>query len=121
MSKLGEFNHIEFPADDLERAKTFYSTVFGWQFTAMDGYDDYYLYEAGPGQLGGGFGVRNKSAGPTIRNYLATPDIDATLEKAAANGGTVTEPKTDIGFGWYAVLRDTEGSEIAVYQAKPRE
>ena len=30
MAKHGEFSHIEFPADDLERAKAFYANVFGW-------------------------------------------------------------------------------------------
>jgi hypothetical protein len=121
MTKLGEFSHIEFPADDLERAKAFYASVFGWQFSAMEGYEDYFLYEAGPGGLGGGFGVRGRTAGAKVRNYLGTDDIDATLAKVASSGGTVVEPKTDIGIGWYATLLDTEGSEIAVYQAKPRD
>jgi predicted enzyme related to lactoylglutathione lyase len=37
----------------------------------------------------------------------------------AANGGKVVTPKTDIGFGWYAAVTDTEGNEIGLYQAKP--
>ena len=28
----GEVTHIEFPADDVERAKRFYSAVVGWDF-----------------------------------------------------------------------------------------
>ena len=37
----GEFNHIEFPADDEERAKRFYGGVFGWEFSEMEGFDGY--------------------------------------------------------------------------------
>ena len=33
----GEINHIEFPADDPERAMRFYEAVAGWEFSAMDG------------------------------------------------------------------------------------
>jgi predicted enzyme related to lactoylglutathione lyase len=33
----GEYNHIEIPYDDEERAKRFYSGVFGWQFRQMAG------------------------------------------------------------------------------------
>ncbi len=34
----GEINHIEFPADDPERAMAFYKAVAGWEFAAMDGH-----------------------------------------------------------------------------------
>ena len=118
MAKHGEFNHIEFPADDVDRAKSFYSNVFGWQFQAMDGYDDYFLYEAGPGGLGGGIGLRGQSAPATVRNYLAVESIEDTVAKVTANGGTVVVPKTDIGFGWYAAVTDTEGNELGLYKSK---
>jgi len=67
MAKHGEFNHIEFPADDVERAKAFYSAVFGWQFRGMDEMPDYFLYEAGPGGLGGGIGKIGVQAGRRLR------------------------------------------------------
>lgn len=120
MAKQGEFSHIEFPADDLDRAKAFYTNVFGWQFSAMEGFEDYFLYQSGPGELGGGIGLRGKTAATTIRNYLDVDSIEATLAKVGANGGTIVEPKTDIGPGWYAAVRDSEGNEIGIYTAKPR-
>ena len=33
----GTISHIEFPADDIERAKKFYAAVAGWEFNEMDG------------------------------------------------------------------------------------
>ena len=119
MAKHGEFSHIEFPADDVDRAKSFYSNVFGWQFQAMDGFDDYFLYTAGPGELGGGIGLRGETRRPTVRNYIAVDVVDDTV----ANGrpptaARVVVPKTDIGVGWYAAVTDTEGNELGLYKSK---
>ena len=80
MAKHGEFSHIEFPATDLERAKAFYGNVFGWQFEKMDGFDNYWLYTAGPGDLGGGFGLRGDTAPDQVRNYLRVDSVDASLD-----------------------------------------
>ena len=118
MANAGEFNHIEFPADDVQRATSFYSNVFGWQFRTMDGFEDYYLYTAGPGDLGGGIGKRNVNAPAQVRNYLAVDSIEDTLAKVTANGGSVVTPKTDIGIGWYAAVTDTEGNELGIYRSK---
>lgn len=118
MSKHGEFNHIEFPADDLARAQQFYGAVFGWQFRTVEGMDDYVVYTAGPAELGGGIGLRGKTAPEAVRNYLAVDSIDDTIASATANGGSVVVPKTDIGFGWYAAIKDTEGNELGLYKDK---
>lgn len=117
----GQYTHIEIPYDDEERAKAFYAHVFGWQFKAMDGYEGYSTYASGPGDLGGGLGKRDVSAPSAIRNYVDVDDLDATLSTVVANGGTVTEPKTDMGFGCYAVFDDPEGNELALYQPKQRD
>lgn len=117
MSKHGELSHIEFPADDVERAKAFYSNVFGWSFEAMDGREDYFLYTAGPGGLGGGIGVRGKNAPAAVRNYIGVDDVDSAVARATVSGGAVVVPKTDIGFGWYAAITDTEGNEIGLYKS----
>ncbi|HUG30347.1 MAG TPA: VOC family protein [Candidatus Limnocylindria bacterium] len=120
MSKHGEFSHIEFPADDVERAKTFYSNVFGWSFEAMDGFEGYFMYTAGPGGLGGGIGVRGQNAPAAVRNYIGVDDVDGAVARATASGGALVVPKTDIGFGWYAAVTDTEGNEIGLYKSKPQ-
>ena len=118
MSKHGEFSHIELPADDLERAKAFYGAVFGWQFRAMDEMLDYFLYEAGPGGLGGGIGKRGENAPDAVRSYLTVDSIDDSLAAATANGGSIVVPKTDIGIGWYAAITDTEDNELGLYKSK---
>ena len=53
----GEINHIEIPADDVERAKTFYAAVAGWEFGSMDTFPDYWLFRTSEG-YGGAIGKR---------------------------------------------------------------
>lgn len=39
---------------------------------------------------------------------------------SAALGGKIVEPKTDIpGQGWYAVIDDTEGNQLGLYENLP--
>jgi predicted enzyme related to lactoylglutathione lyase len=118
MSKHGEFSHIEFPANDVERAQGFYSKVFGWEFRPMEEVPGYVLYTAGPDDLGGGIGLRGTSAGDGVRNYLSVDSVEDTLAAVTANGGTIVVPKTDIGVGWYAAVTDTEGNELGLYKSK---
>ncbi|MFI5254828.1 MAG: VOC family protein [Candidatus Limnocylindrales bacterium] len=119
MAKHGEYNHLELPADDIDRARAFYEAVFGWQTEAMPGMADYYLFRAGEGR-GGGIGTRGKTAPNTSRLYVQVDSIDAALAAAGAHGGRTGEPKTAIqGMGSYAVLADSEGSEPGHFEAEP--
>jgi uncharacterized protein len=113
----GEFSHIEIPYDDEERAKRFYAGVFGWQFSQMEGFTGYDLYEAGPAKLGGGLGKRGESAGETIRNYILVDSVEDAVAKVEQLGGTITVPKTELpGLGWWAAGTDSEGNPLALYE-----
>ncbi|HEX2754471.1 MAG TPA: VOC family protein [Candidatus Limnocylindrales bacterium] len=113
----GEINHIEFPADDPERAMAFYSAVAGWEFSAMDGFDEYWVFRSGEG-YGGAVGKRGVSTGPVLRDYIEVNSIDDALAAGERTGGTVKEAKSEIaGMGWFAVLIDPEGTEIGLFQS----
>ena len=113
----GEINHIEFPADDPERAMRFYEAVAGWKFSAMDGFPDYWLFRSGEG-YGGAVGRRGVSTGQILRNYIEVDSVDAALAAALRTGGTTKEPRTEIpGMGWFAVVVDPEGSEIGLFES----
>jgi predicted enzyme related to lactoylglutathione lyase len=116
----GEFNHIEIPYDDEERAKRFYGGVFGWTFSQVEGFDAYDLFTSGPGGLGGALGKRGESAGETTRNYILVDDIEAASAKVTELGGTITLPKSEIpGQGWYAAGTDSEGNPLSLYETLP--
>jgi len=113
----GEINHVEFPADDPERAKAFYAAVAGWEFGEMPEFPDYHLFRTSE-DYGGAIGKRGVSTGPTLRIYIEVSSMDDALAAATRTGGTVKEPKQEIqGMGWFAVVTDTEGSEVGLFQS----
>lgn len=116
----GEITHIEFPADDPERAKRFYGAVAGWEFGEMDGFPSYFMFRTGP-ESGGAVGKRGESTGSQVRVYITVDSLEEACAAAEANGGSVVEQPSDIGgdMGWFAVIRDTEGSEIGLWQSTP--
>jgi predicted enzyme related to lactoylglutathione lyase len=115
----GEINHIEFPADDPERAKAFYGAVAGWEFGEMEAFPDYYLFRTGEG-YGGAIGKRDVSTGHILRIYITVDSIDDALAASDRTGGTTKEPKSEIqGMGWFAVVIDPEGSEVGLFEGSP--
>lgn len=114
----GEITHVEFPADDPERAKRFYGAVAGWEFGEMTEFPDYHLFRNGE-RSGGAIGRRGQSTGQVIRLYITVDSLEEACAAAEANGGAVLEQPSDIGggMGRFAVVRDTEGSEVGLWQS----
>jgi predicted enzyme related to lactoylglutathione lyase len=113
----GEINHIEFPADDPQRAMRFYEAVAGWTFSAAEGFPDYWTFRTSEG-YGGAVGKRDVSTGHILRDYIEVNSIDDALGASDRTGGTTKEPKSEIpGMGWFAVVIDPEGSEIGLFQS----
>lgn len=112
----GEINHIEFPADDTDRAKQFYGAVAGWEFGEMEGFPDYYMFRTSEG-YGGAIGKRDVSTGHSLRIYIEVNSIEDALAASERTGGMTKEPKTEIpGMGWFAVVTDPEGSDVGLFQ-----
>ena len=112
----GRISHVEFPADDMERAKRFYAAVAGWEFQPMEGFQDYELFQTDE-RTGGAIGARGTSTGSAVRIFITIPDLERARDAALANGGELVEDITDVGGqGRYVVVRDPEGSEIALWQ-----
>ncbi len=114
----GAINHLDIPADDLERAKSFYAAVAGWSYESY-GDEGYWLFKTGP-QSGGGIGQRGSTAGDVLRIYISVDSLDEAVAAAEANGGRVKVPATDIpGMGRYAAIIDTEGNEVGLWENAP--
>ena len=117
----GQITHIEFPADDPARASRFYSELFGWELSEMPGFENYFLFSFGAiERAGGAIGKRNESTGDKLRVYVEVDSIDPVLARVPGLGGKVTTARTEIpGQGWYAVVEDSEGTEIGLYENLP--
>ncbi len=119
----GQITHIEFPADDTTRAQHFYAELFGWQFQSMEGFDGYFLFNTGPADaIGGAVGERGRATGEKVRMYVEADSIDALLPRVPGLGGTVVTEKAEIpGQGWYAVIQDSEGNELGLFEGLPEQ
>jgi len=110
--------HVEFHSTAPEKTKAFLSDVFGWKFQDMPEMN-YSMFDP-PSAPGGGLQkAENLPAG--VLDYILSENIERTLGKIRASGGTVLMPKTEIpGMGWFAVFNDPTGIALAVYEAQPR-
>jgi predicted enzyme related to lactoylglutathione lyase len=113
----GSISHIEIPTDDVERAKTFYAAIAGWEFGEMPGMDGYWTFRTSP-TTGGGLGQRGVTTGRVVRIYVDVDDLERAVAAATANGGTLITPPSDVpGQGRFAAVFDPEGNEVGLFEA----
>ena len=111
--------HFEIPADNVDRAKKFYSELFDWkieQYPEME----YWLISTkdkkGKKGLGGGLMKRVK-AQQQITVHIDVPSIDKYAKKVEENGGKILMPKTSVPtIGWFAVCLDTENNVFELWE-----
>jgi predicted enzyme related to lactoylglutathione lyase len=120
--------HFEIPADDLDRAKGFYGSVFGWDLQTMPmAGGDYTVVmttpvdpesqvPTEPGAINGGMMQRDeRTPAPVITIDVAA--IDDALSQIEAGGGTVVTPRTAIpGMGAFAYFQDPEGNVLGLWE-----
>jgi hypothetical protein len=121
--------HFEIPADDLERAKDFYGSVFGWQLAtmAMPGGGDYTgvtttpfdeetMLPTQPGAINGGM-MQRDDVTPAPVLTIDVEGIDEALREIEARGGSTVSPRTEIpGMGAFAYFKDPEGNVLGLWE-----
>ena len=118
--------HFEIHADDLERAKAFYSEAFGWQIQSIPGmdYNSITTTEVGEdrmplqkGAINGGLTERH----PAAKGAVIVVDVDsveAAMKEVLAAGGEEVVSAQQVGdIGIYAMFNDTEGNLIGMWQS----
>jgi uncharacterized protein len=121
----GGIVHFEIPAEDRERAATFYRSAFGWKISTMQGMDYDILQTTEttdegmptePGVINGGM-LQRSDRFPSPVITVDVDDIDAALAKVEELGGTVIEAKQPIqDMGFTAYFRDSEGNLLGLWQ-----
>jgi predicted enzyme related to lactoylglutathione lyase len=106
--------HVEFPAQDANRAEQFYGGLFGWEFGRPMEEMDYRMANLGEGQ--GAAIYPDEGGGPGLRVYFDTDDIEATIAKVRESGGEAEEKAPVPGMGWFASCRDPEGNAFSLWQ-----
>ena len=104
-------DYIEFAATDIEKTKTFYSEVFGWEFT--DYGPDYTSFN--DGRLSGGFSAAPevRGGGPLVVLYSTNlSEIEARVKKS---GGRIVREIFEFPGGRRFHFADPSGNELAVW------
>jgi len=116
MSYKHLITHIEFSSRDLEETKKFYRDVFGWKIT--DYPEMNYATFDGEGGSGGGFNpISEDYPAGRVLVYINTPNLQETLVKIKASGGTVLMDGFSIpGVGTMATFNDPTGNLVALLQ-----
>lgn len=110
---------FEIPATDIERAKSFYSSLFGITFETIEMMGTQMAIF--PTEGAGGALVQGDDYAPSMSGsvvYLnGGDDLDTPLGKVEDAGGKVIVPKTHIseGMGYFAMFTDTEGNKVALH------
>lgn len=100
---------IEFPADDPDRARRFWSGLLGANLDARtDGEGEGWQTRGAGATIG--VHVRGRGPGDSFSlPYFAVDDLDQALEQVTALGGSVVHP----GARW-AICKDSEGSPFGL-------
>ncbi len=126
----GKVVHFEIPADNLERAKSFYQKAFGWDISQYPGMeyqmvgttpvDQKTQTTTEPGAINGGMTKRNNEVKNTVIT-IDVADIDSSLKSIEKLGGKVVQKKQPVAdMGFTAYFRDTEGNVVGLWQSARR-
>jgi hypothetical protein len=121
----GSFCWIELHTTDQNAAKSFYSSLFGWEAhdSPMGPNDFYTEFKLQGREAAAGCTLRpeQRSQGvpPHWLTYIAVENADAAAAKAQQLGGKVLAPAFDVmDFGRMAVIQDPTGAVFCVWQTK---
>ncbi|HAK55566.1 MAG: VOC family protein [Vicinamibacterales bacterium] len=111
-------DYIEFAVEDIAAAKTFYSSVFGWEFT--DYGPDYTSFF--DGRLAGGFGKAPDASsnvpggGPLVVLYAT--DLAACEAAVKTHGGRIVKEPFEFPGGRRFHFADPSDHELAIWSEK---
>lgn len=122
---MGKVVHFEIPADDLARAKKFYSTVFEWRMNEMPEFEYVMVGTAEsdengmpkePGSINGGMLKREDPVKSPVVT-ISVNSIDQTASTIEKNGGKMVRAKMPVGdMGFAAYFRDSEGNVVGLWE-----
>lgn len=114
----GDFCWWELVTNEIEAAKDFYGSVFGWSCEGMDhGGQDYHVFKKGEQSCAGMMAPPAGYDGPAFwLYYTLVDDVHAKAEEIVKRGGQVISPVSEVpGMGHMVVLQDPTGAQLALF------
>ena len=112
-----KINYVEYPANDLEQVKKFFTTVFDWKFTD---YGPEYTAFTNAGLEGGFFKsglVASTDSGSALIVFYSN-DLESTQAKIEQAQGNIIKPVFSFPGGRRFHFSDPCGNEYAVWSDK---
>ena len=121
VTKTGKPVWIDLTTTDLDGAKSFYKSLFGWDTEELGPEAGNYAYFNLNEQMVGGVGPTQ--GGPeqpaAWLPYIETHDMDATLQAVKENGGeSLFEPMDVFDLGRGGAFRDPTGAVLGLWEPK---
>ena len=109
---------FEIPADKPERAKAFYSKLFGWKINPFPAMPDYqHIDTGGPDASPDGGLMTRRHPGQAITSYVSVASVAKSAATVEKLGGKVCVPKSAVPqMGYFAICQDTEGNTFALWE-----
>ena len=109
---------FEIPADDVDRARTFYSKLFGWKINPIPTMPDYqHIDTGGPDASPDGGLMTRRHPGQAITSYVSVASVAKSAATVEKLGGKVCVPKSAVPqMGYFAICQDTEGNTFALWE-----
>lgn len=114
----------EIYVDDINRAKSFYESLFSIQLTRLDNTElEMWAFPMSMSHYGSSGALVKmpgfKAGGNSVLVYFSSADCTTELEKVQALGGHIQKTKTSIGpYGHIALLLDTEGNMLGLHSQR---
>jgi uncharacterized protein len=110
----GKIVHIEIPADDTQKAREFWGSLFGWKFESYPGPSEYHMTRISDDS---GAAITNMEPDKRgTRPYFDVDDINAGAARVKELGGEADEAMPVPNMGWFVTCRDPHGNEFGLWQ-----
>ena len=121
---VGKVAWVDLTVGEAEKVRDFYGEVVGWKSEALDmgEYSDFSMLPPGSKDAVAGVcharGV-NSELPPVWMIYILVENLDHSVERCLALGGSVRMPPKQMGgSGRYCVIEDPAGAVAALFEPK---
>jgi len=112
--------HFEIPADDIERAKLFYTKLFGWEINTVHGRSNYLLIRSTDRTSLSGSLLKRFNPKQTTILYFDVSSVDEYTAKVRDLGGRIVAAKKSVPeTGYFAICLDTENNTFGIWEENP--
>ena len=108
---------FEVPANDVDRAKGFYSDIFDWRINRIPERDCWEIDTNDTIGLTSGGMLKRMHPEQRITNYIDVSSVDKYSARVLELGGKVILSKKAVpAMGYFAICQDTEGNAFILWE-----